>query len=67
MVKEFFKGNPQLHLSLARIVEGKIKIFDGQHKAVAQILLGNRKILLRVFLNPNVDRLIETNTNQAVS
>lgn len=63
LVKEFFKGNPQLHLSLARIVEGKIKIFDGQHKAVAQILLGNRKILLRVFLNPNVDRLIETNTN----
>lgn len=63
LVKEFDKGNPQLHLSLARIDKDKLKIFDGQHKAVAQILLGNKKLLLRVFLSPNVDRLIETNTN----
>ena len=38
LIKEFEKGNPQLHLSLARINDNKIKIFDGQHKAVAQIL-----------------------------
>jgi len=63
LVKEFFKGNPQLHLSLARIDGGRIKIFDGQHKAVAQILLGIKKIPVRVFVAPNVDRLIETNTN----
>jgi len=63
LVKEFYKGNPQLHISLARIKEGKICVFDGQHKAVAQILLGNRKLLLRLFINPNVDRLTETNTN----
>lgn len=63
LVKEFSKGNPQLHLSLARINNGKIQIFDGQHKAVAQILLGNRTILVRLFINPNIDRLIETNTN----
>lgn len=69
LVKEFSKGNPQLHLSLARLNDGdgKIKIFDGQHKAVAQILLGARKILLRLFINPNVDRLIETNTNAGSS
>ena len=63
LVKEFYKGNPQLHLSLARIEGDKLKIFDGQHKAVAQILLGNKKLTLRIFINPNVDRLIETNTN----
>ncbi len=63
LVKEFYKGNPQLHLSLARIDGDILKIFDGQHKAVAQILLGNKKLTLRVFINPNVDRLIETNTN----
>ena len=63
LVKEFYKGNPQLHISLARIDEGRIKIFDGQHKAVAQILLGARKLLVRVFIEPDVDRLIETNTN----
>ncbi|KAA6320754.1 hypothetical protein EZS27_029513, partial [termite gut metagenome] len=63
LVKEFWKKNPQLHLSLGRIEDNKIKIFDGQHKAVAQILLGSRKLLLRVFISPNIDRLTETNTN----
>jgi len=63
LVKEFFKGNPQLHISLARIKDDKIVIFDGQHKAVAQILLNNKKLLLRLFLSPDVDRLTETNTN----
>ena len=67
LVKEFYKGNPQLHLSLARLNENKIRIFDGQHKIVAQILLGARKIILRLFINPNVDRLTETNTNAGSS
>ena len=63
LIKEFSKKNPQLHLSLARIEHDKIKVFDGQHKAVAQILLGTRKLLLRVFLSGDIDVLIETNTN----
>jgi len=63
LIKEFDKKNPQLHLSLARIENEKLKIFDGQHKAVAQILLGTRKFVVRVFLEPNIDRLTETNTN----
>ena len=63
LIKEFEKGNPQLHLSLARIDEGKLKIFDGQHKAVAQILLGIKELVVRIFIEPNVDRLTETNTN----
>ena len=62
LIKEFAKTNPQLHLSLARMDAGKIKIFDGQHKAVAQIILGIRELVVRLFLNPDVDRLIETNT-----
>jgi hypothetical protein len=63
LVKEFEKGNPQLHVSLARLDDDKIKIFDGQHKAVAQILLGQKTFVIRLFLNPDIDRLIETNTN----
>ena len=63
LVKEFHKGNPQLHLTLARIEDGKIKVFDGQHKAVAQILLGTHDVCIRLFINPNVNRLIETNRN----
>lgn len=63
LIKEFKKGNPQLHLTIGRINDGKITVFDGQHKAVAQILLGSKKLALRLFLNPDIDRLIETNTN----
>jgi hypothetical protein len=63
LIKEFEKGNPQLHSGIARIDDNKIKLFDGQHKAVAQILLGQKKVLLRVFLNPDLERMIETNTN----
>ena len=63
LIKEFDKGNPQLHLSLARINNGQLQVFDGQHKAVAQILLGSKKLVIRVFIEPNIDRLTETNTN----
>lgn len=62
LIKEFHKPNPQLHLSLARIDGDKIKIFDGQHKAVAQIMLGVKSIVVRLFVDPDIDRLIETNT-----
>ena len=63
LVKEFSKGNPQLHLSLGRTEDNKVKIFDGQHKAVAQILLNTKKLVIRIFINPDVDILTETNTN----
>lgn len=63
LVKEFYKKNPQLHLTLARIDENKIKVFDGQHKAVAQILLGARSILVRLFIDVDVRVLTETNAN----
>ena len=63
LIKEFHKPNPQLHLSLARLDDDKIRIFDGQHKAVAQIMLGVKSIVVRLFISPDVERLIETNTN----
>lgn len=63
LVKEFHKKNPQLHLTLARIDDNYIRVFDGQHKAVAQLLLGVKKLFLRIFIKPDIDRLIETNTN----
>ena len=62
LIKEFHKPNPQLHVSLARLDGDKIRIFDGQHKAVAQIMLGAKNIVVRLFISPDVERLIETNT-----
>ena len=61
LIKEFYNKNPQLHLSLARIDDNKIKIFDGQHKSVAQIMNGVKTIPVRLFIEPDVNRLILTN------
>lgn len=63
LIKEFHKGNPQLHISLARLKDDNIQIFDGQHKAVAQIMLGVRELIVRLFIDTDVDRMTETNMN----
>ncbi|MCR5464020.1 MAG: HNH endonuclease [Bacteroidales bacterium] len=68
LLAEFYKGNPQLHISLGYIEtndknESPVKLFDGQHKAAAQILLGTREVPVRIFIDPDKDKIIETNFN----
>lgn len=69
LIDEFHKKRPQLQVSLAWTemkdgnTKAKIHVFDGQHKATAQILLGVRELPMRVFLNPNLDNLLNANTN----
>lgn len=78
LLEEFFRGRPQLHITLARLLTkkensgsgiyddsqlNKILVFDGQHKAAAQILLGAKKLPVRIFIDPNLDVLLTTNTN----
>jgi hypothetical protein len=69
LVEEFHKKRPQLHVALAwcELKDGqaksRIQIFDGQHKSTAQVLLGAKELAVRVFLNPNLDVLLATNTN----
>jgi hypothetical protein len=67
LVEEFHQKRPQLHVSLAWMrSEGclsAIHVFDGQHKAAAQIMLGVRSLPQRVFIDPDPDTLITTNTN----
>lgn len=66
LISEFYSGNPQLHVSLGWIKEdesnlSQVKIFDGQHKAAAQIILGAKTIPVRIFINPDEEKLIQTN------
>ena len=66
LIDEFYQGNPQLHISLGWIdikdnSESKVKIFDGQHKAAAQVMLDVKEIPVRIFINPNEDLIILTN------
>lgn len=68
LIQEFHQKRPQLHPALAWIdisenEPSKIKIFDGQHKAAAQILLGVRELPVRIFINPDRDVLLKTNMN----
>ena len=61
LIEEFYFGNPQLHTCLATIKDGKVSIFDGQHKAAAQLALGVKKLLVRIFIEPDLQRLNKTN------
>lgn len=68
LIEEFHKGRPQLHVALGWIGTGsppfsKVHVFDGQHKAAAQILLGARWLPVRVFVEPDFDLLLTANTN----
>lgn len=68
LVKEFFSGLPQLQISLGWVAleelnSSKVRIFDGQHKAAAQVLLGVKKLPVRIFINPDSDKLLTANTN----
>ena len=69
LVEEFHKKLPQLHITLGWIDTTtdnnatKVQVFDGQHKAAAQILLGARRLAVRVFIDPNTDTLLTANAH----
>lgn len=68
LVEEFHRKRPQLHIALGWIDTSdteatKVRIFDGQHKAAAQVLLGVRDLLVRVFVDPDTDTLLTANTH----
>lgn len=67
LLGEFLDGKPQLQVALAWgiLQNGSLKvcIFDGQHKVVAQMLLGVREIPVRLFLNPDEQILLQANTH----
>jgi len=68
LIEEFMQKRPQLHIALAwwepnANGSGEVKVFDGQHKAAAQILLGVRELPVRVFVKPDTNILLQANTN----
>ena len=72
LIEEFLNRRPQLHVGLAWWEpgdddSGPLKLFDGQHKAAAQIFLGATHLPVRVFVKPSVNLLIQTNTNAGSS
>lgn len=53
--------NSQLTPSVCRLTENKILLFDGQHKAAAQIWADRKEIECKVYVEPNIKLLKETN------
>lgn len=57
-----FLTNTQLAPSVCRITgDGNILLFDGQHKAAAQVWAGRQTIECKIYLNPDSRELKETN------
>ena len=68
LIEEFVEEGPQLHVALGWWAPtedgaGAVKVFDGQHKAAAQILLGVHELPIRVFVEPDTNVLLKANTN----
>ena len=68
LIEEFVAKRPQLHVALGWWAPtddgaGVLKVFDGQHKAAAQILLGVHELPIRVFVEPDTKVLLQANTN----
>lgn len=65
LVQEFHSRNPQLHVALTWATSGlggsKVMVFDGQHKTTAQVLLGTTSLPVRVFVDPDENKLLGTN------
>jgi len=51
----------QLAPAVCRLVSGKIMLFDGQHKSAAQIWAGRKALDCKVYIDPDVRLLKDTN------
>jgi len=51
----------QLAPAVCRLVAGKIMLFDGQHKSAAQIWAGRKALDCKVYIDPDVRLLKDTN------
>ena len=54
-------AHTQLAPAVCRLVGDKIMLFDGQHKSAAQIWAGRKALDCKVYIDPDVRRLRDTN------
>ena len=56
-----FQSHPVLQPSIGRIVDNRIRLFDGQHKAAALLWNGRRDFECKVYLEADLRLLNQTN------
>jgi hypothetical protein len=56
-----FQGHPVLQPSIGRITGSQIRLFDGQHKIAALLMNNRREFECKVYIDPNLRLLNDTN------
>jgi hypothetical protein len=56
-----FQRHPVLQPSIGRVNKNRIVIFDGQHKMAALLWTGRRKFECKIYIEPNLRLLNDTN------
>jgi len=56
-----FQEHPVLQPSIGRVVDGHVRLFDGQHKVAALLLNGRRAFECKIYLTSNLRLLNDTN------
>ena len=51
-IRDHLKVHPQLAPSIARLLDNRLKLFDGQHKLAAQILNSTKEADVKVYVSP---------------
>ena len=50
-IRDHLKSHPQLAPSIGRLLGGKLKLFDGQHKLAAQVLNNQAEVNIKVYVS----------------
>lgn len=56
-----FQRHPVLQPSIGRVVENRLKLFDGQHKVAGLLWAGRREFEIKVYLTCDIRLLNQTN------
>lgn len=51
-LRDHLKDHPQLAPSIARLIDSKIKLFDGQHKLAGQVLNNTIEVDIKAYISP---------------
>ena len=51
-LRDHLKDHPQLAPSIARLIDNRIKLFDGQHKLAGQVLNNSVEVDIKAYLSP---------------
>lgn len=55
-IRDHLRSHPQLAPSIARLLDNKLKLFDGQHKLAAQVLNNQSEIDVKVYISPSDEK-----------